>query len=285
MARAAEELHVTPAAISQQIRALEEHLGVALFHRSGRLALTAAAAAVLPQLSDAFDALERATDRLRGVRPGGLLMVSAPPSFAARWLIPRLDAFHNAHPDIDLRLAATTRLVDFAVDDVDVAIRYGPGHYPGLHADKLKTEEIVPVASPRLAERLAAPRDLLDMVLLHNESMDWDPTFPSWPRWLRDAGVETGGALRLRRFSDTNLVIEAAVAGLGVGLTWRTLASEELAQGRLVAIFPGQPSGSAYHLVCPPRRLDDPPVAAFRRWVRTRMRETEDEGLNNPVSR
>jgi LysR family glycine cleavage system transcriptional activator len=277
--RAAEELRVTPAAISQQIKGLETDLGHPLFRRSGGLTLTAVASAALPQLSEAFDALEQAAQRLKGCKAGGQLMVSTPPSFAARWLIPRLDDFHNAHPDIDLRLLATTKLVDFAVDDVDIAIRYGSGRYPGLHTDKLKTEEIIPVAAPRLAERLGDPSDLLGMVLLHNESMDWDPTFPSWITWLRGAGIDPGDHLRLRRYSDANLVLGAAVAGLGVALTWRTLASEELAQGRLVAAFPGQPSVNAYHLVCPPRRLNDAPVAAFHRWMRERMREGADDDI------
>jgi LysR family glycine cleavage system transcriptional activator len=267
-ARAADELHVTPAAISQQVKSLEAHLGVALFHRTPHLALTAAAAAALPMLGEAFDRLERGVERLQAGRDGGPLVVSAPPSFAARWLIPRLDGFQAAHPSIELRLATSTRLVDFETEDVDLAIRYGPGHYPGLSVERLKSEAAVVVVHPRLAENLIHPADLAQAVLLHNEAMDWDPTWPDWPNWLRQAGIEPPDRLRLRPFGDANLVIQAAMAGLGAALVWETLVTEELDSGRLVALFPSQPLANAYHLVAPPGRLDSPKVAAFMEWIR-----------------
>ncbi|HTH17393.1 MAG TPA: transcriptional regulator GcvA [Magnetospirillum sp.] len=267
-ARAADELHVTPAAISQQVKILEQFLGVALFRRGAQLSLTEAAANALPLVSDSFDLMERAVERLRQGRDGGPLVVSASPSFAARWLIPRMARFQERHPDIDLRLSASIRLVDFDTEDVDVAIRYGGGRYPGLHVERLKAEEVVPVANPHLAKRLKQPADLLEVGLLHNASLDWDTTFPTWPGWLANAGVMVPPEVQARRFDDFNLVLQAVLAGLGVALMWRTLVTDELADGRLVALFPAQPLVNAYHLVCPPKYLDNPKVAAFRAWVR-----------------
>ena len=266
-ARAADELHVTPAAISQQIKLLEDHLGQALFRRAGGVSLTEPAAAALPLLTDAFDRLERAVERLRVGRDGGPLVVSAPPSFAARWLIPRLERFQIQYPEIDLHLAASVRLVDFDTEDVDMAIRYGNGLYGGLHVERLKAEAVVAVAHPRLAADLTAPADLLKATLLHNEGMNWDTTYPDWPGWLKNAGVTADGPLKLRAFGDANLLIQAATSGLGAALVWQTLVAEELEQGRLVALFPAQPLTNAYHLVCPPNRLNSPKVTAFRAWV------------------
>jgi len=266
-ARAADELHVTPAAISQQIKILEAHVGLPLFRRGTQLALTEPAAAALPLLSDAFDRLERAMERLRLGRESGPLVVSVPPAFAARWLIPRMERFQARHPDIDLRLSASMKLVNFDTEDVDVAIRYGSGRYAGLHAEPLKAEAVVPVAAPRLAERLKTPRDLLGVTLLHNDAIDWDTTYPSWPVWLAANGVEVPADFKARRFDDFNLVLQAALAGLGVALVWNTLVGEELGSGRLVGLFPAQPLSNGYHFVCPPKHLDSPKVAAFRQWA------------------
>lgn len=271
-ARAADELHVTPAAISQQIKLLEDHLGQVLFRRAGGVSLTEPAAAALPLLTDAFDRLERAVERLRIGRDGGPLVVSAPPSFAARWLIPRLEGFQIQYPEIDLHLAASVRLVDFDTEDVDLAIRYGNGLYGGLHVERLKAEAVVAVAHPRLAADLTTPADLLKATLLHNEGMNWDTTYPDWSSWLKNAGVSVDGPLKLRAFGDANLLIQAATSGLGAALVWQTLVAEELEQGRLVALFPAQPLANAYHLVCPPNRLNSPKVAAFRAWI---MNEAE----------
>jgi LysR family glycine cleavage system transcriptional activator len=265
--RAAEELHVTPAAISQQVKILEQHLGVALFRRGAQLALTDAAAAALPLVSDSFDLMERAVEKLRQGRESGPLVISATPAFAARWLIPRLGRFQAWHPDIDLRLSASIRLVNFDTEDVDMAIRYGSGHYPGLHVERLKAEEVVPVAAPQLAERLHTVGDLLGVTLLHNTAVDWDTTYPTWSSWLANAGIAVPPNLKTRCFDDFNLVIQAVLAGLGVALVWHTLISEEIANGRVVPLFPAQPLANAYHLVCPFKSLDNPKVAAFRQWV------------------
>ncbi len=167
--RAAEELHVTPAAISQQVRLLEDHLGVSLFRRGRKLALGDAAAALLPLVSEAFDQIERAMLKVRPSALNNALVVSSPPAFASRWLIPRLEDFQTRHPDIDLRLDATKRPVNFEVEDVDVAIRFGAGNYPGLVAERLMPEAIVPVAAPVLAATIHTPDDLARCTLLEDD--------------------------------------------------------------------------------------------------------------------
>ncbi len=265
--RAAEELHVTPAAVSQQIKILEEYLGVVLFLRGNVLTMTDNARQVLPALTDAFDRLERVADHLRQGRDRRPLVVSCSPSFAGQWLVPRLVRFQADYPDVDLHLSASVRLVNFATEDVDLAIRYGSGSFPGLYVEKLKSETLVAVAVPDLAARLSTPTDLLAVPLLSNQSMTWDPTYPNWPDWLRDSGIEVPAGLNLRQFSDFNLVIRAALSGLGVALTWRGLVDDELAQGRLRVVFPARPLAKAFYLVCPSKNLADPKLQAFRQWV------------------
>jgi LysR family glycine cleavage system transcriptional activator len=267
-ARAAEELHVTPAAISQQIRQLEDSLGVSLFRRGKILALSEAASLALPLISEAFDRLERAAAQLRADRRDGPLVVSVPPAFAARWLVPRLDDFHNRHPDLELRLLATRRRVDFAVEDVDMALRFGPGPYPGLYAERLMTEVIVPVAVPALAAAIKRPEDLLSCTLLHDDSHEWDPAFPDWDTWLASLGVTLLAPLRIRHYGDINLVIQAAASGLGVALAWHSLVADELHGGRLVRLLDrALPTNHGYHLVVPHSRLQLPKVTAFRDWL------------------
>lgn len=258
---------MTPAAISQQIRLLEETVGVSLFRRGARLSLTPEAAEPAAALTEAFDRLARAAERLApdgAVRP---LVISVPPAFASRWLVPRLSGFHARHPDTEIYVSASLRLVDLERERVDAAIRYGSGHYPGLITEKLRLEEVVAVVAPRLAERLGRPEDLCEAPLLVNETMAWDPTFPDWPGWLAELGLTSERPLRLRPFGDAALVIEAALAGLGVALVWRTLVADELSAGRLVSLFAGRPLANAYHLVHSPRRPPHPALAAFRVWL------------------
>ncbi len=267
--RAAEELGVTPAAVSQQIKLLEDRIGVTLFHRGARLSLDIQAVEAAAALTDAFDRLARAADRLASRGSDRPLIVSAPPAFASRWLVPRLTRFQARHPEIELHVSATLRLVDLDREGVDAAIRYGGGRYPGLVVERLTLEEVVAVAVPRLAETLRSPADLCDAVLLVGEDMGWEKErdFPDWPTWLREMGVIPAKPLRLRPFGDTALAIEAAVAGLGVALVWRTLVADELSSGRQVALFPGRPLASAYHLVWSPRRTEHPALAQFRLWL------------------
>ncbi|HEX8978585.1 MAG TPA: transcriptional regulator GcvA [Parasulfuritortus sp.] len=268
MARAAEELHVTPAAVSQQIKQLEDLLGQPLFKRGKSLALSDAAEAALPLISDAFDRLERAVAQLRAGASDGPLVVSTPPAFAARWLVPRLDDFQTRHPEIELRLLATRRLVDFSLEDVDCAIRFGAGNYGGLHEERLMPEFIIPVASPALAAGIATPADLVRKPLLNDEWHTGNQVFPDWETWFASQGIVPETALRIQHFGESNLTIQAAVSGLGVALVWHSLVAEDLKAGRLVRLF-GQTIDSrlAYHLVMPPNRLTLGKVAVFRAWL------------------
>jgi LysR family glycine cleavage system transcriptional activator len=271
-ARAAAELHVTPGAISQQVKLLEDQVGVPLFERGRKLQLTPAAAAVMRQLHTAMEGLRLVSRQLRGKGTERVVVISAAPSFASRWLIPRMEHFGARHPDIELRLLATRRLVDFGAEDVDVGVRYGSGPYAGLYVERLRGETVIAVANPRVATRLRRPADLAEATLLRNSSMSWDATFPDWPTWLQGLGVSPRKRLRVREFEEATFVIDAALAGLGVALVWRTLVSADLAAGRLVALFNEQPLTNAYHFVCLPERLNEPGIAAFRQWLKDETR-------------
>jgi len=275
-ARAAEELHVTPAAISQQIKILEGYLGVTLFNRGKSLELSESASAVLPQVTDAFDQMERAMARVRVGNDKGPLVVSAPPVFAARWLIPRLDDFHAHYPDVELRLLATQRLVDFTLEDVDVAIRFGTGNYPGLRVERMMTESIVVVAAPKLATRIKKPADLLRCNLLEDKWHVDEGMFPDWTTWLASLGV-TGGvaggiagktAPRIQGFGDSGLTIQAAVSGLGVTLAWNSLVTDDIAAKRLQRVLDHAiPTTLGYHLVAPENHATLGKVQGFRTWL------------------
>jgi len=271
-ARAAAELHVTPGAISQQVKLLEDHVGAPLFERGRKLGLTPAAAGVMQQLHAAMEGLRLVSRQLRRKGAERVVVISSAPSFASRWLIPRMDRFSERHPDIELRLLATRRLVDLRAEDVDVAVRYGSGRYSGHHVERLRGETVVVVAHPRVAGKLRRPADLLEATLLRNTSISWDATFPDWPTWLHGLGVSPQKKLRVREFDEANFVIDAALAGLGVALVWKTLVSEDLAAGRLVALFNEQPLTNAYHFVCLPERLDEPAIAACRQWLKDEAR-------------
>lgn len=264
--RAAEELHVTQAAISHQVKALEEHLGRKLFRRLNRaLLLSDDGQAYLPSVSRAFALLNDATRNLLERDAPGPLTVSALPSFAARWLVPRLGRFRQIHPDIDLRIDPSAALTDFASGDVDVGVRYGRGKYPGLRADWLMTEDIFPVCSPALLSGehpLRAPGDLEHQVLLHDDGHG------DWRTWLLAAGIDRVDPTRGPIFTDSSMLIQAAMAGQGVALARGVLAADELAAGRLVRPFTlSLPTEYAYYLVCPQNTAEQPKIAAFRDWL------------------
>src|SRR5487761_690849 len=185
--KAAEELFVTPAAISHQIHALEQDLGVRLFHRLSRsVELTASARVLLPGLSEAFFGIESSVRRLRAHNDTGTLTVTASPSFAAKWLALRLHRFQERHPEIDVRISATDEVVDLTQGDFDLAIRYGGGRYPGLAVEPLLHNEVFPACSPHLIEAgppLRRPEDLRHHALIHDRAIDRDPLVPSWPMW------------------------------------------------------------------------------------------------------
>jgi LysR family glycine cleavage system transcriptional activator len=266
-ARAAEELHVTPAAVSQQIKLLEDHLGVILFKRGKTLTLSESASDALNQVSEAFDQLERAMLRIRPGNSTGPLIVSTPPAFAARWLIPRMDDFHARHPEVEVHMLATRRPVDFSVEDVDMAIRFGSGTHPGLNSEQLMPETIVAVAAPAVADSIRTPADLARTNLIEDDWHIMRGAFPEWGNLLATLGMENT-ALRIRRFSDTELAIQAATAGLGVTLAWHSLVKGDLKARRLVQVLNHAiPTDLGYHLVIPINRTMLSKVAIFRAWL------------------
>jgi len=273
-AKAAEELHVTPAAVSQQVKALEEHLGVALFKRLPRgLLLTDAGRACLPKLGESFDGLASAVQDVRAMDSTGVLTVSVMPSLAAKRLLPALHRFQDKHPDIDLHIAASTRSVDFRYDDVDVAIRYGFGDWPGLQVELLSEEEIFPVCSPALlqgADPLKTPDDLRSHTLIHD--LFWKTRFvgrfPDWDSWLAEEGVTGVDASRGLGLHPTEMVLDAAVAGRGVALGRSVLVKNDLDAGLLVRpVARTIRLEFAYYLVCPRANAARPKVKAFREWI------------------
>jgi LysR family glycine cleavage system transcriptional activator len=272
--KAAGELHVTPAAISHQVRTLEEYCGAQLFRRLARaLELTGAGKAALPLLREGFDKLGEAAQAMSAGERAGVLTVSVAPTFGAKWLIPRLDRFHTLHPEFDVRIEATDALTTFSGDGVDVALRFGRGVYRNLRSECLMPEVSVPVCSPRLLERgrpLARPEDLRHHTLLHVQWSTQQDAAPGWRMWLRAAGVEDMDAGRGPRFSMEGMALEAAIAGQGVALAGAALAAGDLEVGRLVRPFPpstSQVTAFSYYLVYPDAKADSPKVRAFRDWV------------------
>lgn len=284
--RAAAELNVTPAAISHQIKALEDLLGVELFQRAGRgLELTSNAREALPRLSEGFSVLADAVHRMKPRPDTGRLTVSVAPSFASRWLVPRLHRFFELKPDVDVRITARTRLmssrghdglaerttVETWLDDSDLAIIYGHGDFAGFHFDKLFALTLAALCSPQLKKggnRLRTPRDLASHVLVHDDTGALYDGIAFWDVWLRAAGIHDVDTSRGSHFSQPVLAIEAAADAVGVVTTFPVLAAPELASGRLVLPFKQQvPLQSAYYLVFPEVSLQRPTVAAFRDWL------------------
>ncbi len=275
--RAAEELHVTQAAVSHQIRALEERFGIKLFHRGGAgLRLTEEGQAYLPPLRKAFGILTSATEQLLDRGQQGILTVTMLPSFAVRWLVPRLGLFSAAYPEIDVRVAPSLQQVDFELEDVDMGIRYGRGTNPGLRSVRLMSEHIFPVCSPHLLrgrKALKSPADLGNYTLLHDEGHD------DWRNWLMAAGVDGVVWDRGPIFLDASMLIQAAVAGQGVALGRGVLARDELLAGRLVQPFALKlPTEYAYYVVCPEADFGRPKVKAFREWLLEQVEMDEQAG-------
>ena len=280
-AKAADELAVTPAAVSQQIRQLEADLGVTLFRRLPRgLVLTQAGRSALPEFGQAFAHLSRAVEGLRGGSLVGPLVVSVIPSLAGRWLVPRLGRFVAAYPEIEITVRSELRNVDFAREDVDLGIRYGKGIYPGLDTRPLFTERVFPVCAPALlaGERpLRKLDDLRHHTLLHDRQLSSDEPSLYWRTWLRDFGVEGWDQDRGPGFTDSLMMLAACERGLGVALGRGGLCADELASGRLVRPFQeSRPADYAYYAVTPPGHAETPRVGAFLAWlekeaVRTRL--------------
>jgi LysR family transcriptional regulator, glycine cleavage system transcriptional activator len=264
--RASEELFVTQAAISHQVKALEAWLGQPLFRRKNRnLYLTEAGQAYAGPLGMAFDEIDTATSRLNALDSSGTLTVSVLPSIAAKWLVPRMRGFREKYPEIDVRLSPSTHLTDFSREAVDVVLRYGRGDWVGMRADQFLTEDIFPVCSPELLKGehpLRTPDDLRHHTLLH------DDYFEDWTRWLLAAGVPDIDSEHGPVYEDSANILQAAIAGEGVALGRSALAADDLAAGRLVRVFDiSLPREYAYYVVAPLASADRPKVAAFRDWV------------------
>ena len=269
--RAAEELSVTPGAVSQQIQNLEDYVGEALFKRTPKgLLLTDGAQIALPALREAFDRLAEAAAMLTAAIDGRRLTVSVAPSFAAKWLVPRLGRFEAVHPEVDVWVSAGLELVDFTGGEVDIAIRYGSGRYTGLEVHRMMQETVIAVASPDFlkAHPLSALNDLSGQVLLHDGSPDADESCPDWTMWLAARGVKGIDGSRGPRFNQSSLVIEAAVGGRGIALAKRALAQADLDAGRLVAPFQiATAVDFSYYLVHPKAKGRLPQVKAFVAWL------------------
>jgi len=286
--KAAEELHVTPAAVSQQIRQLEDVLDVALFHRLNRgLALTDAGQAGLSDLQSGFDSIHEAVKRMQSANHRRELNIWASPSFASKWLMSRMHRFMAEHPSIDLRISGSVSLIDsdsttpgLSADilkshNIDVAIRFGMGNYPGCEVEKIMDVDAVPLCSPSylkdsVSPKLQAPADLVNHTLLHDES-PYEGR-PKWADWFKEVDVDNVEAAHNIYFNSVLLALSAAVAGQGVVLTLEQLAQEDIKEGRLVPLFERRSDvEQAYHLVTLDGAGENAHVRAFRDWIATEL--------------
>ena len=301
---AANELSITQAAVSHQIKSLEDYLGVQLFKRAGRgVQLTEAARAALPRLREGFDALAAAVEMIHVRADETDLEITAPPVFTARWLMPRLADFAKREPKIDVRVVSSSKMVDAGALDAThlvmshdlrdetsgVEIHLGAGDYPGYRADRLFGVATVAVASPQLVKGtppIRAPADLARHTLLHDDAMDLVAHGPAWPKWLEAAGVaDKVDGTRGPHFSTNILSLEAASQQLGVALALRPLVDADLESGRLCAPFDvALKPASAYYLVCPEVIADRPAVAAFRKWLLEQAQKTPVNRNSDPGS-
>ena len=280
---AAEELSVTPAAVGHQVRALEAQLGRPLFRRLGQgVALTPAGTGLLRGLSDGFDRLALAVAPLMARPRGDLLTVSVAPSLAARWLVPRLEDFREAHPDITVRFDTAMRVVDFETEELDAGLRFVSGGGPGERADRLFAERLAPACSPRLLEGRAPLRSLADLAglpLLHLAGETSDPSWIDWPRFVAALAVDSFDASAGPSFSQTNTLVTAALAGQGMALLPLHCAVDELEAGLLTCPF-GRAhqvvTDYGYYLVSPAGRAEEPQIVAFREWVLTEAQRLEE---------
>jgi len=261
--RAAEELCVTQGAVSHQVKALESELGIKLFNRERQqLIITDAGREYLNVVRDALDRIAMGTDRLVQRQSSGALTVSTSPDFAAKWLVHRLGRFAEAHPGIDLRVSATTHHVDFAREDVDIAIRHGDGHWPSLHVTRLCAEQLFAVCNPRLASELRQPSDVLKWPLLHLEDRS------AWFAWFDAAGVTGTDTIHGPTLNRASMLIDAAVDGHGIALARTTLAAWDLINKRLVRPFPiALPLSKSYWIISPKVTASLPKLVAFRNWL------------------
>ncbi len=278
LTRAAEELHVTPAAVSYQVKAIEDDLGIRLFDRKNRrLTPTPEARAGLTELRRGFDLITEGVRRIRASQANPMLRVTSEPTFAGSWLVPRLAKFRQDCPDLDVMIDASDRLVDFEREAIDIGIRWGGGRYPGLASEQLfEDEEVFPVCHPKLLSGehpLKEPADLRHHTLVH---LDWPQTqgeWPDWPMWLAKVGARDVDVNRGLRFTVHSNAIRAALDQQGVVLATHTLVGADLESGALVRPFDVTlPTSTQMYLVYRPDRADEPAIHAFREWI---QREAE----------
>ncbi|HEV7251570.1 MAG TPA: LysR substrate-binding domain-containing protein [Mesorhizobium sp.] len=270
LARAAEEMGVTPGAVSQQLVRLERQLGRALFSRETRgLALTPFGAAFLARLTAGFQTLEDAL-ALAFRHEENVLTISVAPVFASKWLVPRLNRFTAAHPGLSVRLDASVELKSPDGSDIDLCIRVGDGRWPGVAKELLLPQEVFPVCAPAFAEKLKQPSDLLDLAVVADANSNL-----SWDLWLAPHGLNAADLKIAYSFTDASLALDAAVAGLGVLLGWQTLAHDAIRAGQLTAPLPGRANtGFGYWLISSAQRRDTAAAASFRRWIVQELGET-----------
>jgi len=281
LTRAAQELHVTPAAVSHQVKTLEEALKQKLFRRVSRnLVLTDAGQLLLAPLGEALDRMLEGVNRVHDLSGVQILTVTVPTSFGAKWLMPRLEHFRSQCPDVEVRIDASMRLVDLQREDIDLGVRYGSGRYPGLEVECLMSDQAFPVCSPALLERgpaLITPADLAAHTLIHADYAATANSYGDWPMWLRAVGLPDLSARHDLRISLASMAVDAAVAGQGIALMGRVLVAEDLARGRLVRLFDTSvASDFRYYLVRSRRRPITPALASFMAWLRAESTASED---------
>lgn len=270
--RAAAELNVTPAAVSHQVKGLEEYVGTRLLNRTKRrVLLTEAGDACLPELREAFGLLSSAMSKVHPEKKGRMVTVSVAPAFASKWLMPRLESFTAAHPEIDVRVAATASLADLDDGNTDIAIRFGRGDVEGVHVERLFSESMAPMCAPELLKgehRIRAPADLRRHQLIHDVSVPAASARPTWKTWFDLAGVAGEDPSRGLRFTLADLALQAAINGAGVVLGRVTLARDDIATGRLALPFKlAIPMDYGYFVLTAQMKMKHPGVALFRDWL------------------
>ena len=284
--KAAQELHVTPAALSHQIRGLEEQLQLKLFHRRARaIELTEAARTIYPGIRTGFDAIREAVERLDRGKQDRMLVVSSTPGLTAKWLVPRLYKFLALHPEIETRITASVAYANFATDDIDVGIRLSSGVHPDLYVEKLSDEWLLPLCSPRLLEGeypLTSAQDLKRFTLIQ---VDLPGVVPTWTDWMEMAGLDGIDSTRGLRLNVADHALDAASEGVGVVLAYKMVAARDIALKRLVVPFgPEIPlPGRAYYFVCAKGQEKRAPIKAFRDWIFSEMQETHAALREMPV--
>jgi len=278
---AAKELGVTPSALSYQIKQLEGHIGLPLFKRMNRaIELTSAGELITGKVDEAFEKLEDAFALLHPDSDKNQLVISSSLGFSAKWIAPRLHKYLEIYPEIDFRLSASMKLVDFVADGIDAAIRFGQGDYDGVYSELLFDEIILPLISPRLYEQMSGITDenlLLEMKLLHDDSLKIIHGIDLWADWTKAVGYSKVDITKGTRFSNADHAIETAIDGAGIVMGRLGFSSRDIQAGRLIAPFKYMiPANRSFHFVCPPSAMDKPKVLNFLGWLRDEVCEQAD---------